>query len=88
MGEQILIRVWNGTMARGQRRDVKVVALPDRRLEVRWYGSGYDVDPWKPQWMRTNSAARALEELRGLVEAEPQYQWRDMPIDQETGPQA
>lgn len=81
--DQVRVHVWNGTMARGRRMDIKALDLGDGQYELRWYGSGYDRDPWAPHWLRSNSPHQVIEEMRGLVEAEPQYPWRDMPVSSE-----
>jgi len=72
------VHLWNGTMARSRRMDIKAIA-EDGGFRLEWYGSGYNADPWAPHWLRSNSPAKVIEEMRGLVESDPQYPWREIP---------
>ena len=72
------MHLWNGTMARSRRMDIKAIA-EDGGFRLEWYGSGYNADPWAPHWLRSNSPAKVIEEMRGLVESDPQYPWREIP---------
>lgn len=78
--DDVRVHLWNGTMARGRRMDLKAIDDGDGTYRLVWYGSGYDKDPWAPGWMRSNDPRRVIAEMRRAVEAEPQYPWREMPV--------
>lgn len=77
---ELLVHLWNGTMASGRRCDIKAYRVDELTIEVRWYGSGYDNDSFSPHRMRTHDEREATKQIQRLVEEQQQYKWRQMPI--------